>query len=144
MAHDFTLAAVVLSLGTIRITGAAESGFVSAEKKEEDYEVTDMQDGECIYSYKGSRLWIVTVMLSQHSASNAKLSAIRLADINSSRNGAGGLGLMPGSLEYTNGTTLLVSPAARTIGPPKVVYSNKPEDREWKIAFADTVDFIGT
>lgn len=144
MAHDYTLAAVVLSLGTVRIGGSAESGFVSAEKKEDDYEVTDMQDGEMIYSFKGSRIWMVTATLSQHSGSNAILSAIRLADLNSSRNGLGGLGILPGGLAYTNGTTLLVSPAARIIGPPKVVYTNKPEDREWKICFPDCVDFIGT
>jgi hypothetical protein len=143
MSKVYSLAGVLVAMGGVQINGPGEGGFIKAEKKTDDFEVQEMADGAVIFSYTGSRLWIVTITCSQTSQANTILSALRETDVAASRAGQGGIGVVPGIVTDLNGATLLVSPRARILAPPSVEFSNKAKDRDWKIAFTDCLGFVG-
>lgn len=127
----------VLTLGDIEVVGAAEGSMFAFSPTSQTWETKVGAKGAVVRQKRHDRTATMTVRLQYGSPTNARLSALHQADIDSN-DGKGAL-----LLKDLNGTTRIEAAEAWVAGWPEYDIGADAPDVEWTIMLASAKVVIG-
>lgn len=128
---------VIVTFGTVIMSGYADGTFVSIEPGGPAFEMQQGADGSINRTNKNMNHYIVTVTLQQTSITNDALSVIHNADklLNT--------GKLPLNVEDIGGTSVFFAGVAWIEGDPTQDDADTAGSREWKIQTGLAANVIG-
>ena len=130
---------VVVSYGVSLIEGFADGTFVVCARDEDSYSLQVGTDGEATRSKSNNRSGTMTITLMQGSLSNDVLSALHIADENST----GGASILPFLVKDLNGRTLTSAQTAWIQKPADDEFGREAGPREWVLRTNNLDKFTG-
>lgn len=128
---------VIVTFGTVIMTGFASGTFVSIEPGGPAFEMNQGADGTIDRTNKNMNHYMVTVTLKQTSISNNPLSLIHIADKLSNT------GKFPLTVNDLNGSSKFFAPIAWIEGDPTGEDGDTSGSREWKFQTGIAANVIG-
>jgi hypothetical protein len=128
---------IVVTFGTVIITGYADGTFVSIAQNGDSFEKVKGADGTVERVNKNADDYAVTITLKQSSMTNDALSTIHIADKLSNT------GKFPLTVKDLQGTSLFFAAQAWIAKPPDSERSDASSNREWRIDTGIAANFIG-
>jgi len=129
-AYTYRLQDVVVTIGTIELSGWGEGDVCTIERANPDWTMKEYATGTVTRSATGSRSGTATIKVAQCAKSNALLEAARLLDQLTGR------GMFPFSLMDLNGGQEIVSTKSWIAGPPRQSFAAEAGEREWSLQLA--------
>jgi hypothetical protein len=120
----------LIAVGVLIDSGFADGEFCKLEMADEAFKTYVCTDGEIVFSDTNNLLAKLTVMLSQSSDSNSRLSAIHELD----KRTPGGKGVAPWMLRDRQGTSIYQGRFSRITKAPDVSFAREVQPREWQFA----------
>lgn len=136
-AKNYSLKDVVVVYGPVVVGGYGETGGVSVEEDENDFEYTPNADGGGTRSANNQNSATIVLTLAQSSEANELLSALRTID---KRTGAGAQPLL---IKDNNGTSLHAATSAWVEKAPTAAYEKAVGTREWTLRTDDLNSVFG-
>lgn len=128
---------IVMTLGTILVSGYADGEFVKAARDADTFTKFVGTDGEVSRTRNRNKTGTVTFTLAQTSLTNDALAALAETDELT------GAGVVPVLIKDLNGTTLFAAGSAWIRKPPEVAYGKEIGHREWVIDTGPVEVFVG-
>lgn len=128
---------IIMTFGTIIITGYAEGTFVTIAGNGDKFEKSRGADGTVDRINKNNKDYAVTITIKQTSLTNDLLSAVLVADQELNT------GVLPITVKDLNGTTLFLATQAWIAKDPDDEYSDSLGNREWRIDTGIATKFTG-
>lgn len=120
---------VVITLGTILMSGFADGTFVTIDNNEDAFTLQMGTDGDGTRSKSNNQSATISVSLMQSSDTNILMSALHNTDINT----PGGDGIVPLLIKDLEGTTLYTAEKAWIKKAPSAEFAREATAREWTI-----------
>ena len=120
----------LIAVGVLLDSGFADGEFCTLEMADDAFKSYVCTDGEIVWSKTNNFLAKLTVILSQSSDGNAKLSAIHELD----KKTPGGKGVAPWMIRDRQGTSLYQGRFSRIAKAPDVSLGREVSERKWEIA----------
>lgn len=138
--HEYDPTQITVAVAGILCEGFADGEFVTVERDSDAFSDVVGTDGDVSRSRSSDKRGTITIKLLQTSPTNALLSALHEADLNT----PGGAGVGQAVVrDRLNGATKFSANHAWIMKAPDVSLDRTATSREWKIRCADLSSFEG-
>lgn len=128
---------VVLTIGSILVTGFAKGTMITVEHDVDSYELEVGSDGEGCRTKSANRAGRIKFRLMQSADCNSQLSALHVADR------ATGSGLVPAGVKDLSGSSLAGCEQGYLERIPTAEFSDTLGEREWSFRTDVLINFVG-